>query len=110
MWLAVLGLMCLSQNPQIANGKNKFAARKFLKSPPGKIAVIAENKTCFYTPVERTDYFGMPWPCPSNRPSDILKTACQINVTFYYGLNTTKTSDAIEFWHSMKTKMAAKAV
>ena len=41
---------------------------------------------------------------------DILKTACRIDFTFWYGLNTTKTSDAIDFGHSMKTKMAATAV
>ena len=41
---------------------------------------------------------------------DILKTACQIDFTFWYGLNTTKTSDAIDLGHSTKTKMAATAV
>ena len=41
---------------------------------------------------------------------DILKTACQIDFTFWYGLNTTKTSDAIDMGHSTKTKMAATAV
>ena len=41
---------------------------------------------------------------------DILKTACQIDFTFWYGLNTTKTWDAIDFGHSTKTKMAATAV
>ena len=41
---------------------------------------------------------------------DILKTACQIDFTFWYGLNITKTSDAIDFGHSTKTKMAATAV
>ena len=39
-----------------------------------------------------------------------FKTACQIDFTFWYGLNTTKTSDAIELGHSTKTKMAATAV
>ena len=39
-----------------------------------------------------------------------LKTACWIDFTFWYGLNTTKTSDAIDFGHSTKTKMAATAV
>ena len=62
----------------------------------------------------------MEWPCPSVGPSvrlftiacerDILKTACRIDFTFWYGLNTTKTSDAIDFGHSTKTKMAATAV
>ena len=55
-------------------------------------------------------------PCPSVRPStiacerDILKTACRIDFTFWYGLNTTKTSDAIDLGHSTKTNMAATAV
>ena len=39
-----------------------------------------------------------------------LKTACWIDLTFWYGLNTTKTSDAIDFGHSTKTKMTATAV
>ena len=71
----------------------------------------------------------MEWPCPSVCcPSvrlsvclsvhpftiacerDILKTACRIYFTFLYGLNTTKTSDAIDLGHSAKTKMATKAV
>ena len=37
---------------------------------------------------------------------DILKTACQIDFTFWYGIYTTKTSDAIDLGHSTKTKMA----
>ena len=41
---------------------------------------------------------------------DILKTACQIDFTFWYGLNITKTSDTMELGHSTKTKMAATAV
>ena len=41
---------------------------------------------------------------------DILKTACRIDFTFWCGLNTTKTSDAIDFGHSTKTKMAATAI
>ena len=41
---------------------------------------------------------------------DILKTAFQIDFTFWYGLNTTKTSDAIDLGHSTKTKMATTAV
>ena len=41
---------------------------------------------------------------------DILKTACQIDFTFWYGLNITKTSDAIDLGYSTKTKMAATAV
>ena len=41
---------------------------------------------------------------------DILKTACRIDFTFWYGLNTTKTSDAIDLGHSTKTKMATTAV
>ena len=41
---------------------------------------------------------------------NILKTACQIDFTFWYGLNTTKTSDVIDLGHSTKTKMAATAV
>ena len=71
----------------------------------------------FYTPVERSI---MEWPCPSVGPSvrpftiacerDILKTDCQINFTFWYGLNITKTSDAIDLGHSTETKMAATAV
>ena len=54
----------------------------------------------------------MEWPCPSVRPftfaceRDILKTACQIDFTFWYGLNNTETSDAIDLGHSTKTKMA----
>ena len=32
---------------------------------------------------------------------DILKTACGIDFTFWYDLNTTKSSDAIELGHSM---------
>ena len=53
---------------------------------------------------------------PSVRPStipcerDILKTAYLIDFVFWYGLNTTKTSDAIGLGHSMKIKMAATAV
>ena len=41
---------------------------------------------------------------------DILKTACQIDFTFWYGLNTTKTLDAIYLGHSTRTKMATIAV
>ena len=41
---------------------------------------------------------------------DILKTARRIDFTFWYGLNTTKTSDAINLGHSTKTKMAATAI
>ena len=41
---------------------------------------------------------------------DILKTAYRIDFTFWYGLNTTKTWDAIDLGHSTKTKMAATAV
>ena len=60
----------------------------------------------------------MEWPCtcPSVRPStnacerDILKTACRIDFTFQYGLDTTKTSDAIDLGHSTKTKLATTAV
>ena len=58
----------------------------------------------------------MEWPCPSVRPStiacerDILKTACGIDFTFWYDINTTKTSTAIDLGHSMKTKMVATAV
>ena len=57
-----------------------------------------------------------PSVCPSVRPStiacerDILKIACRIDFTFWYGLNTTKTSDAIDLGHSTKSKMAATAV
>ena len=53
---------------------------------------------------------------PSVRPStiaserDILKTACQIDFTFCYGVNSTMTSDANDLGHSRKTKMAATAV
>ena len=39
-----------------------------------------------------------------------LKIACQIDFIFWYGLNATKTLDAIDFGHSTKTKMAATAV
>ena len=52
-----------------------------------------------------------PFVSPSVRPStiacerDILKTACRIDFTFWDGLNTTKTSDAIDLEHSTKTKM-----
>ena len=68
--------------------------------------------THFYTPVESI----MEWPHPAVCPStiacerDILKTACGIDFTFLYDLDTTKTSDATNFGHSMKTKMAATAV
>ena len=41
---------------------------------------------------------------------DILKNVCQIDFTFLYGLNTTKTLDAIDLGHSTKTKMAATSV
>ena len=41
---------------------------------------------------------------------DNFKNACGIDFTFWYGLDTTKTSDAIDFGHSTKTKMAATAV
>ena len=72
----------------------------------------------FYTPVERQDVLWnrpvcvRPSVCPSTIACerDILKTACQIDFTFWYGLNTTKTSDAIDLGHSTKTKMAATAV
>ena len=53
---------------------------------------------------------------PSVRPStiacerDILKTANQIDFTFWYGLNITKTSDTIDLGHSTKTKIASTAV
>ena len=39
-----------------------------------------------------------------------LKTACRIAFTFWYGLDTTKTSDAIDLGHSTKIKMATRAV
>ena len=55
----------------------------------------------------------MEWPCLSIRPSvrpstiacerDILKTACLIDFIFLYGLNTTKTLDAIDLGHSTCT-------
>ena len=78
----------------------------------------------FYTPVERRDVLWngpvLPSVCPSVHPSvrsftiacecDILKTACQIDFTLWYGLNTTKTSDTIDLGHSTKTKMTATAV
>ena len=70
----------------------------------------------FYTPVERRDVLWNRPVRPSVRPStiacerDILKTACRIDFTFWYGLNTTKTSDAIDLGHSTNTKMAATAV
>ena len=54
--------------------------------------------------------------CLSVRPftiafeRDILKSACQIDFTFWCGLHTTKTSQAIDFGHSTKTKMAATSV
>ena len=41
---------------------------------------------------------------------DILKTAFQIDFTFWYGLVITKTSDAIDLGHFMETKMAATSV
>ena len=41
---------------------------------------------------------------------DISKTAYLIDFTFWYGLNTTKTSDSIDLGHSTKIKMAATAV
>ena len=74
----------------------------------------------------------MEWPCPSVPPSvgpsvrpsvgpsfrpftiacerNILKNAGQIDFTFWYGLNTTKTLAAIDLGHATKTKMAATAV
>ena len=66
----------------------------------------------------------MEWPCPSGRPSvcpsvcpstiacerDILTTARRIDSTFWYGFNTTKTSDAIDLGHSTKTEKAATTV
>ena len=39
-----------------------------------------------------------------------LKTAFRIDFIFWFGLNTTNTSDAIDLGHSTKTKMAATAV
>ena len=39
-----------------------------------------------------------------------LKTYCQIDFTFWYGLNNSKASDAIDLGHSTKIKMAATAV
>ena len=81
---------------------------------------IVKFHVCFYTPVERRDVLWNGPVRPSVNPSvcqftiacerDILKTACQIDFTFWYGLNTTKTSDAIDMGHSSKTKMAATAV
>ena len=75
-------------------------------------------KNLFYTPVDiRGTYYGMalsvrlsvrPFTIACER--DILKTACRIDFTFLYGLNTTKTLGAIDLGHSMKTKMAATAV
>ena len=41
---------------------------------------------------------------------DILKTVCQIDFTFLYGINTFKTLEAIVLGHSTKTKMAATSV
>ena len=54
----------------------------------------------------------MEWPCPSTIACEreILKTTCVIDFIFGYGLNTTKTLDAIDLGHSTKTKMAATAV
>ena len=58
----------------------------------------------------------MEWPCPSVRlftiacERDVLKPVCQIDFTFLYGLNTTKTSDAIDLRHSTKTNMAVTSV
>ena len=36
-----------------------------------------------------------------------LKTACRIKFTFWYDLNTTETSDAIDLGLFAKTKMAS---
>ena len=65
----------------------------------------------FYTPVERQDVLWNGPVRPSTIPceSDILKIACRIDFTFWYGLNTTKTWDAI-VWGILWTKMAATAV
>ena len=64
----------------------------------------------------------MEWPCPSVYPPwtvrsstiafehDISKTAYLIDFIFWYGLNTTKTSEDIYLGHSTKIKMAATAV
>ena len=38
-----------------------------------------------------------------------LKTACPIDFTFLYGLDTTRISNAIDLGHSTKIKMAATA-
>ena len=71
-------------------------------------------RTClhFYMLVERWDvlWYGPVRPFTIACERDNLKTACQIDFTFWYDLNTTKTSDAIDYGHSMKTKMAATAV
>ena len=40
---------------------------------------------------------------------DILKNACLVGFTFWYGI-TTKTSDTFDLGHSMKTKMVTTAV
>ena len=42
---------------------------------------------------------------------DILKTTCRIDLTnFIFGINITKTSDAIDLGCSTKNKMAATAI
>ena len=92
----------------------------FLDNIADKDRVRIKDPQIFYTPVERRDVL---WNRPvrpsvrlSVRPStiacdrDILKTACRIDFTFWYGLNTTKTSDAIDLGHSTKSKMAATVV
>ena len=61
----------------------------------------------FIRPSKDGTYYGMALSvCPSTIACerDILKTACPIDFTFVYGLDTTKTSDAIDFGHSTKTK------
>ena len=67
----------------------------------------------FIRPSKVGTYYGMALSVclsPIACEHDTLKTACLISFTFCYGLNTTKTSVAIDLGHSTKTKMAATAV
>ena len=64
----------------------------------------------FYTPVVRPSVGVSVHPFTIVYEHDNLKTACQIDFTFWYDLNITKTLNEIDLGHSTKTKMAATAV
>ena len=64
----------------------------------------------FYTPVKRWAVLWNGPVSPFTCERDILKNACQIDFTIFFGLYTTKTSNTIDLGHSTKTKMATTSV